>query len=196
MKRLSFIIVLFSLINTTTFAQTEESQLQLMIDEGVILMNQKEYVKADQKFTVVIDRLKPLPNKMAFFFGKNSFFLNEYKQSINWLSKYIQLKGTSGTFYEEAKLYLEQAEKKYLEANKDELAKIENDLSNDFDCYSQDKMRCPVCRGTGVRITKGIMGNTYETCPYSEGTGYLTCEEYNLYFKGKLKPKKIKNQEN
>ena len=196
MKKLSFIILLLSLASSMIYGQTKESQLQLMIDEGVILMNQKEYVKADQKFTVVIDQLKPLPNKMAFYFGKNSFFLNEYKQSINWLSKYIQLKGTNGTFYEEAKLYLEQAENKYLEANKDQLAKIEDDLTNDFECYSQDKMRCPVCKGTGVRITKGIMGNNYETCPYSGGSGYLTCEEYNLYFKGKLKPKKQEGQNN
>lgn len=169
--------------------QTKESQLQLMIDEGVIFMRQKEYQKADEKFTVVIDRLKPLPNKMAFYFGKNSYFLNEYKQSINWLSKYIQLKGTNGTFYEEAKLYLDLAEKKYLEVNKDRLAKLEDDFDNDFECYSQDKMTCPACKGTGVRITRGLMRDNYETCPFSGSDGYLTCEEYNLFLKGKLKPK-------
>ncbi|MGB3464501.1 MAG: hypothetical protein WBA74_04495, partial [Cyclobacteriaceae bacterium] len=155
--------------------------------------DKQQYTEANEKFIVVIDRLKPLPNKMAYYFGKNSFYLTEYKQSINWLSKYIQLKGTNGAFYDEAKRYLELAEQKYLERNKKELSEIEEDLSNEFDCYSKDKMTCPACKGSGVRITKGIMRNNYETCPYSGSDGYLTCEEYNLYLQGRLKPKPVNN---
>ncbi len=154
-------------------------------------MDQGEYQTANVKFKEVLTKAPVVPTDLTFYFGKNSFFLDEYKKSINWLSKYIQLKGTSGTFYEEAKLYLDLAEKKYLEANKDQLAELENDLENDFECYSQEKMTCPVCKGTGVRITRGIMRDNYETCPFSGADGYLTCEEYNLFLKGKLKPKKI-----
>ena len=177
-------------------AQTKESKLQLAIDEGIIAMNNQKYDLADQKFTTVIDQLKPLPSRLAFYFGKNSFFLKEYKQSINWLSKYIQLKGTNGVFYDEAKLYLELSEKKNIERNKAELTEIEETLDSEFECYSQDKMKCPACKGTGVLITKGILGNHYATCPYSGGDGYLTCQEYNLFLKGQLKAKNTAKKDN
>jgi len=194
MKKLTLIILLFKMFSFQVSGQTIESKLQLAIDEGIIAMNNKQFTEADKKFTLVIDQLNPLPSKIAFYFGKNSYFLNEYKQSINWLSKYIQLKGTNGMFYDEAKLYLELSEKKYLEANREQLAEIEENLDNEFECYSQDKMTCPACKGTGVLITKGIMRDHYETCPYSGGDGYLTCKEYNLFLKGKLK--RIKKTEN
>ncbi|MEL7148613.1 MAG: hypothetical protein AAFO69_19720 [Bacteroidota bacterium] len=177
-------------------AQTKESQLQLAIDEGIIAMNNQQYDAANTKFTKVIDELKPLPSKIAFYFGKNSFFLEEYKKSINWLSKYIQLKGTKGVYYEEAKLYLELSEKKYLELNKEELSEIEDNLDNQFECYSEDKMKCPACKGSGVLITKGALGNHYATCPYSGSDGYLTCQEYNLFLKGRLKTIKERQAEN
>lgn len=193
MKKLVFLFCILNLMAASLSGQTQESKLQLMIDEGVVLMNNQDYVKANEKFTQVIDQLKPLPSRMAYYFGKNSYFMAEYKQSINWLSKYIQLKGTAGPFYEESKRYLELAEQKYLQRNKKELAELEEDLSNEFECYSKDKMTCPACKGSGVRITKGIMGNHYETCPYSGADGYLTCEEYNLFLQGKLKPSPAKN---
>lgn len=195
--RYLFLLGCFLTMNAIELAaQTKESQLQLTIDEGIIAMNNQKYAIANEKFTTVIDQLKPLPSKIAFYFGKNSFFLNEYKQSINWLSKYIQLKGTKGVYYEEAKLYLELSEKKYLEINKETLTEIEESLDNDFECYSQDKMKCPACKGSGVLITKGALGNHYATCPYSGGTGYLTCKEYNLFLKGKLKTVKQRQAEN
>ena len=185
-----------ALSNSGLLAQTKDSQLQLTIDEGIIAMNNQQYALADEKFTTVIDQLKPLPSKIAFYFGKNSFFLNEYKQSINWLSKYIQLKGTNGIYYEEAKLYLELSEKKYLETNSEKLSEIEESLDNEFECYSEDKMKCPACKGSGVLISKGALGNHYATCPYSGSDGYLTCKEYNLFLKGKLKSVKEREAEN
>ncbi len=188
MKKIGFIFSIVLLLTFQLNAQTAESQLQLFIDDGVALMNQRSYAKANEKFQVVINQLKPLPSRIAFYFGKNSYFLGEYKQSINWLSKYIQLKGTSAPFYDEAKQYLSLSEKSYLEQNKSELSEIEEDLNSDFECYSQDKMVCPACKGTGVLITKGVLQNRYETCPFSGGDGYLSCTEYNLFLKGKLKP--------
>jgi len=188
MTRIVFLLILISFSSWKASAQTAESNLQLEIDDAVALMNQQSYKEASKKFQVVIEQLKPLPSRIAFYFGKNSYFTGEYKQSINWLSKYIQLKGTNAPYYDEAKKFLELSEKGYLDANKTKLTGIQEDLSNDFECSSQDKMVCPACKGTGVLITKKLLQNHYETCPFSGGDGYLTCSEYNLFLKGKLKP--------
>ena len=169
--------------------QGNDPKLQLYIDEGLELMQAKDYEAADQKFREVIDNLKPLPSRMAFFFGKNSYYLGKYKQSINWLNKYIQLKGADSQYYDAAKQFLQLAEEGYLASRSDELADISADLENDFDCYSDEFMVCPACKGSGVLIKQGAMENIYQTCPFSGGDGYLTCEEYNLYMKGKLEPK-------
>ena len=31
--------------------------------------------------------------------------------------------------------------------------------------------------------------NLQETCPFSDNKGFLTCDEYNLFLRGELKPK-------
>ncbi len=183
-----FLFVVLILFTGAKLSAQSDPKLQLYIDEGVALMEQGSYAEAEEKFIHVIDHLKPLPSNLAFYFGKNAYHLGNYKQSINWLNKYIQLRGVDSQFYQEAKKYLELSEVAFLEENKGEIQEISEGLDNDFDCYSQDKMICPACKGSGVLIRKGALENLYQTCPFSGGDGYLTCEEYNLYMKGKLKP--------
>lgn len=196
MRKILLLILISFNSYSVILAQENNPKLQLAIDEGIILMDKKLYPEANVKFTYVIDNLKPLPNRLAFYFGKNSYFLKEYKQSINWLSKYIQLKGTSGTYYEEAKLYLSLAEKAYVANNKPTLSGIQENLENDFECYSQTKMICPACKGSGVIITRDLLSNKYKTCPFSGDDGYLSCEEYNLFMRGKLiESRKVKKTE-
>ncbi|MCR9252233.1 MAG: hypothetical protein NXI20_17535 [bacterium] len=186
-KRILFILFIF-FWSSNLIAQDSDPKLQLYIDQGIELMQQEKYAEADEKFTFVLDNLRPLPSNVAFYFGKNSYHLNRYKQSINWLNKYIQLRGVDSQFYREAKKYLELAEQGFLTENETELNEINQDLENDFDCYSQEKMVCPACKGSGVLIKRGAMEDVYQTCPFSGGDGYLTCKEYNLYMRGKLKP--------
>ncbi len=182
-------IFIFALaISFTSYSQDDNPKIQLVLDQAIEAMNIGKYELAEQRFIEVIDNLKPLPSKVAYYFGKNAYLLGNHKQSINWLNKYIQLKGADSQFYAESKQYLALAEKAFLEANKAEITAINEDLGNDFECYSQDKMICPACKGSGVLIKKGAIENIYQTCPFSGGDGYLTCEEYNLYMRGELKP--------
>lgn len=160
------------------------------MDHGVDLMEQGKHEEAETEFLYVMKNLEAIPSDLAFYFGKNSYHLNKYKQSINWLNKYIQLKGTQGRYYKEATDYLHSAEENYLANSQKQSKQIEANLSGgEYDCGGLNKMICPVCRGEGVIIKRGPFELLYQTCPYSAGEPYLTCEEYNLFMKGELEPK-------
>ncbi len=168
----------------------DEAQLILIMDEGVGMMEAGNYEDADRKFKQVLRNMDVLPAEICFYFGKNSYFLDLHKQSINWLNKYIELKGTRGRFFEECVNYLNRAEQAFkLEADqnsrqvKDEFSKI-----NEFDCKGKTHFQCPLCKGEGVLIRPGKMNNTiYKTCPFCDGYGVLSCEKYKRYLKGELK---------
>lgn len=163
-----------------------ERELYQRLDKGEAYLKQGQYEEANQEFLYVMENMSSLPPKIAYFFGRNSFHLGRYKQSINWLNKYIQLQGTTAPYYEQAIAFLNQAEEKFIENNKSTDA--QNDLleASLFDCGGFDKMICPVCKGDGVIIKNSPFGKTYNTCHYCEGDAYLTCENYNLFMQGKL----------
>lgn len=170
--------------------QIPESEFLRRMDQGEQKMKQGKYAEAQKDFIFIIENKEVLPSNLAYFFGRNSYHLKEYKQSINWLNKYIQLKGTKGTYYEEAVSFLELSEENYMKLQKSKSKEMISEMaSKDYDCGGLDKMICPVCKGSGVIISSGPFDKIYKTCPYSQGEAYLTCEEYNLFMRGELSPK-------
>jgi hypothetical protein len=195
-----FILVLFS---TASLAQTtsqdyariaeqqRRAQIMQQLDSGVLLMDYGKYQAADQKFLYVLNNIRSVPSDLTFYFGKNSLYLGKYKQSIDWLNKYIQLKGSNGQFSNDAVVMLKQAEAEYLKEQSQQVAKAEQVLSNnyDIDCGPSGKVTCPVCKGNHVIIKPGPFGETYKTCPYCSENGTLNCDEYNKLLRGELKKK-------
>lgn len=170
--------------------QITEADFLKQMDDGEDLMKQGQYEAADEKFIFIIENMKVLPSEMGYLFGRNSFHLKKYKQSINWLNKYIQIKGTKGRYYEPAVKYLQLSESAYIEIQREKNKEMSNELvGEDYDCDGLENMICPVCHGSGVIIKQTYFDNVYKTCPYSAGTGRLTCEEYNLFMRGILEPK-------
>lgn len=170
--------------------QIRDSELRKLMDDGVSLMERGYYDSAQQKFKKVLLNMDKLPSDMAYFFGRNSFHIGKYKQSINWLNKYIQLKGTNGQHYEMAVKFLTLSEDEYLIIQRKQKTQLTTDLIEaEYDCGGLEKMLCPVCHGSGVIIKAGLFNDVYKTCPYSLSEGYLSCEEYNLFMKGDLEPK-------
>jgi len=160
------------------------------MDLGAELMAVGKYDSAQLLFQSVLQNMEKLPSEMAYYFGRNSYHIGKYKQSINWLNKYIQLKGTKGRFYEPAIQFLQYAEDEYLTIQRRRAKQVEIDIKNaEYDCGGLEKMLCPVCHGAGVVIQTGLFGEVYKTCPYSLGEGYLSCEEFNLFMRGDLEPK-------
>jgi hypothetical protein len=170
--------------------QMKKAALMREMDSGVYLMDVGKYALADAKFQYVLENVRSVPSDLTFYFGKNSFQMQKYKQSIDWLTKYIQLKGTNGQFSKEAVEWLKQAEAEYLKEKATASVKAQEVLSTsyDIDCGPAGKVTCPVCKGDHVVIKRGAFGDKYETCQYCDEHGWLTCDEYNRLLRGELKP--------
>ncbi|UXX78206.1 hypothetical protein N7E81_12645 [Reichenbachiella carrageenanivorans] len=162
------------------------------MDRGVEAMENGYYEAADQFFRDALSKMTKLPSNLAYYFGRNSYHLGKYKQAINWLNKYMELKGTTGQYYDEVSNYIELANEAFRKQREDEIDRTQKQLTTQgyFDCPS-DYMHCPLCNGTGVLITPGKFGAVYQTCPYSGLSGKLTCDEYNQYLRGELEKKKV-----
>src|SRR5262245_40056936 len=110
----SLLIIAFALLAIPSLAQDTEKEkirqlemqrghersrkVKVEIDSGAYYMDLEQYEKADEKFRFAFTNLRSIPSDLTFFFGKNSFYLGKHKQAIDWLTKYIQLKGTSGQY--------------------------------------------------------------------------------------------------
>jgi hypothetical protein len=169
--------------------QLRKTELLRQLDSGVYYMDVGEYLTADAKFRHVLENIKSVPSDLTFYFGKNSFFIEKYKQSIDWLNKYIQLKGTNGQYSQEAATLLKKAETEFVKEKATAVQKAEQVLSlnYDIDCGPSGKVTCPVCKGDHVIVKKNAFGSEYTTCPYCNEHGLLTCRDYNLLLRGELK---------
>lgn len=200
------LLFLFGVITFTVSAQDDRATAQQLraeqeqarraallrtMDEAVSQMNNGLYAEADEKFLHVLNNIRGVPSDLTFYFGKNSFYLKKFKQSADWLNKYIQLKGTTGQHYAEAVDLLKKAEVEVLNERAREASKVQEVLSQnyDIDCGPTGKVICPVCKGTTVIVKKGAFGNEYKTCNYCDKHGLLTCEEYNQLVRGELRPR-------
>jgi hypothetical protein len=169
--------------------QLKKTALLRELDSGVYYMDIGEHIAADKKFTYVLENIKSVPSDLTFFFGKNSFYLEKHKQSIDWLTKYIQLKGTNGQYSQEAADLLKKAEAEFVKEKATETKKATEVLSMnyDIDCGPSGKVTCPVCKGDHVIVKRNAFGSEYNTCPYCNEHGLLTCDQYNLLLRGELK---------
>ena len=172
-------------------ARAAEKQRLLMqtLDSAVVLMGLGEYETADKKFLHVLKNIKSVPSDLTYYFGENSYHLGLPRQSIDWLNKYIQLKGTTGKFSNDAVMYLKKAEAALVTVKSEEIKEASEILSRnyDIDCGPTGKVICPVCGGSTVIIKRSYLGDTYKTCTHCNKLGYLTCEEYNKLLRGEFK---------
>lgn len=203
MMKWGFLVALV-VVSVCAFAQTEQEKLrdvemqrqanrlrnlERQIDSVAQLIDQQQYAAADAKIVNILKTVRSVPSDLTFYLGKTSFYLQKYKQSVDWLNKYIQLKGTNGQFSEEAISLKTKGEVELLKEKQTEAKQAGELLSKDFDidCGPTGKVACPVCSGTTVIIKKTYLGETYKTCGYCNHTGALSCEDYNKLLKGQLK---------
>ena len=180
------IILIFTLIFIPNISFSQKSEVEVIED----LILEQKYFLADSILKEKILNNNRVSSELTFLFGKNSFFLEKYEQSINWLNKYLELKGESGIFSDESIKFLELSNSKNLIENSKNIENIYVELYsyNYIDCQNNRKV-CPICKGTSVMIIETDVSKIYKTCPFSDNKGFLTCDEYNLFLRGKLKPK-------
>ena len=95
------ITIFLLLLPLTVISQSYE----LQNIENLIL--EENYDLADSILKYKILNKKNVSSDLTFLFGKNSFFLEKYDQSINWLNKYLELEGDVGEFSDESIKFLE-----------------------------------------------------------------------------------------
>ena len=180
------IIIFFIPFFIPNISFSQKSEVKVIED---LILNQK-YLLADSILKEKILDNNRVSSELTFLFGKNSFFLEKYEQSINWLNKYLELKGESGIFSDESIKFLELSNSKNLIENSKNIENVYVELYsyNYIDCQNNRKV-CPICKGTSVMIIETDVSKIYKTCPFSDNKGFLTCDEYNLFLRGKLKPK-------
>lgn len=203
MKFLTTTLIIF--ITNVAIAQSEQEKLaaieqaraaekqrliMMKLDSAIALLSTAEYQQADEKFRMVLKNMKSIPSDFTYYFGENSFHLGQNRQAIDWLNKYIQLKGTTGKFSEQAAEYLKKAEAALLADRKIEAQQATEILSRNFDidCGPTGKVICPVCAGSTVVVKRSYLGESYKTCAYCNKLGYLTCDDYNKLLRGQLNP--------
>ena len=179
MKKLFFFILIISNLSNAQ---------DVRLIEDLIL--EKKYEDADKLLKEYILEEDKVSSEITFLFGKNSYFLKKYNQSINWLNKYLELKGLDGKYSDETIKFLELSNTKLLiETEKDiENVYVELFSYNYVNCQNNRKL-CPICDGSSVMIIENEIQKIYKTCPFSDNKGFLTCDEYNLFLRGELKPK-------
>lgn len=180
------IILIFILIFIPNISFSQKSEVKVIED----LILEQKYFLADSILKEKILNNNRVSSELTFLFGKNSFFLEKYEQSINWLNKYLELKGESGIFSDESIKFLELSNSKNLIENSRNIENVYVELYsyNYIDCQNNRKV-CPICKGTSVMIIETDVSKIYKTCPFSDNKGFLTCDEYNQFLRGKLKPK-------
>ncbi|GHN02986.1 hypothetical protein WSM22_44750 [Cytophagales bacterium WSM2-2] len=203
LKRLLSILFLLGCVHTFAQSQYEKDKIRelemarqadrtrkitMKIDSAVRLSDEGHYEAADAKFREVLKTIKSVPSDLTFHFGKNSFLMGKYRQSVDWLNKYVQLKGTQGQYSEQAIEWLGKAETELLKEQEKESKRAAEILSGDYyiDCGPTGKVICPTCKGSTVVVKKNYFGDVYKTCPSCSKKGYLTCDDYNKLLKGKL----------
>ena len=192
-QHLVFTALLFIFVCQSTFVKSQgimKRDALTAMDKGVDAMNNGYHEAADQFFRDALSKFNKLPSNLTYYFGRNSYHLGKYKQSISWLNKYLALKGTAGQYHEEVSKYLDLSNEAFKKQREAEVGRTIKQLTTKgyFDCAS-DYVRCPICNGTGVLITPGKFGAIYQTCPYSGLSGKLSCDEYNDYLNGELEKK-------
>ena len=167
-----------------------QRKVTMAIDSAVRLSEEGRYEEADARFKKVLKAIRSVPTDLTYHFGRNSVFMGNFKQSVDWLNKYIQLKGTGGQYSEDAVTWLKKAEEELLKEKEVEAKLAQQVLSSDYtiDCGPSGRVVCPVCKGTTVIMKKDYLGTKYSTCGYCKTKGYLECEDYNKLLKGQLKP--------
>ena len=192
------ILILLGLVRfSTAWGQETPEEVSVMngedlqeMDRGVELMNQGEFARANSHFMRVLANVSVVPADLCFYFGKNSYHLQKYQQSKDWLTKYMELKGTAGRFFDQAAEYLKlaQADEAATTAEPSAVAEAPaKPKAVTVDCGEVPYVRCPVCDGRGVIIKPGKLGTLmYQTCPYSDESGRMSCADYKKYLRGEL----------
>lgn len=191
-RRVFFIGVIFLFFASPVFGQVKPNLggATRLMNSALAEMEKGDFEKANAFFRQIIENNLSIPPEMPYFFAETLFQLGQYDNSLNFLTKYLEINGFKGDNYEAAK-----ALEAKLNAN---MAAIYNCKLCDnrgyrylncstcegerqikqacMYCKARGMVGCTKCRGSGLVTKKNVFNIVeYYECEKCSGDGKHTC---------------------
>lgn len=155
-------------------------------------IERNDYETANSIFRNLIDSGQPLPEEMPYLFAETLYELKQFDNSANFLNKYLELTGFTGSHYEGAQELQKRLEGPISEIQQCQLCdrrgysykecftcegkrQIEQNCSY---CKAKGVVGCSRCSGSGMITRMNIFKIVeYFECEKCAGKGRLTCPE-------------------
>lgn len=195
--RIHLPLVLFSFVISFAFCQVSLAQIgpnlgqaDQWMKSAKAAIERNDYETANSIFRNLIDSGQPLPEEMPYLFAETLFELKQYDNSANFLNKYLELTGFTGSSYKGAQELQKRLEAPLADILQCQLCdrrgyryktcftcegkrQIEQDCHY---CKAKGVVGCSRCSGSGMITRMNIFKIVeYFECERCDGKGRLTC---------------------
>ncbi len=141
------------------------------------------YDAAIETFRHLLTPQKLLPDELAFYFGKSLYHEGNHKHvAIDFLKKYLILRGDTARYYDETMTMLkamgEYKEKQTKDKSKDTRTSAQKQLDK---CKENTHTVCPICNGKNTLVSPTAFGSSFRECNYCDERGLMPCNNYSKY---------------
>ncbi|WP_245786786.1 tetratricopeptide repeat protein [Algoriphagus aquimarinus] len=190
-------LLLLSFVFTLAFGQVTLAQIGPNLGQtdhwmkgAKAAIERNDYETANSIFRNLIDSGQPLPEEMPYLFAETLFQLKQYDNSANFLNKYLELTGFTGSHYKGAQELQHRLETPLKEIQECQLCdrrgyryqtcftcdgtrQIEQECHY---CKAKGVVGCSRCNGSGMITKMNIFKIVeYFECERCSGKGRLTC---------------------
>jgi hypothetical protein len=195
MKRIACIgLLLIAWLSSTAFAQNlqnnPELELRRLLSQAQQQMMDNEYEAANQTFRRLLKLQTKIPADVSYLFAETLYMIGQYKNSENFLKKYLDLTGVNGDYFKKATELQGLLKERMTVSKTCMLCDVNGYITKQCDlcsgsgtqirdcnfCKGRGHVMCQLCAGEGVRITRSAFGDrSYESCGRCSAKGYHTC---------------------
>lgn len=189
-----FIIIIITALSysPTVFAQQQDpaSQLRQLFNVAQAQMQKNDYEAANKTFRQILSLKTKIPADVSYLFAETLYMIGQYKNSRNFVEKYIELTGRGGEYYTKAVELQDLLDEKmsvnktcvlcdvngYVKQTCEQCNGKGTEIRACNTCKGRGHVMCQLCAGEGVRITRNAFGErNYESCTRCASKGYHDC---------------------
>ncbi|MDH5368292.1 MAG: hypothetical protein OEW67_15040 [Cyclobacteriaceae bacterium] len=191
--KLLFLIIYFITPSFSIDAQQSRTNFELSqkMNRAIELIEKEDYHTANTVFRNILATEKVLPTNLSYYFSLTLYHIEQYRNSHNFLEKYLNLTGKAGDFYDQSIQLQKLLENAFTDIKNCDLCDIngyqfmtcsvckgnKNTIEDCSKCRSAGIISCQKCKAEGVVITIDSFGeHNYQTCDRCLGKGIHTCD--------------------
>jgi len=176
---LIFLIITAVFQRLTANEAVIEPSVQSMFEIGKQQVQKGEYEDATNTFLSLLTPKKLMPDELAFYFGKSLYHKGNNKRvSIDFLKKYLSLRGDTAKHYDETIAMLKAMGEYKEDKAKDTRTTAQKQLDK---CRENSYTVCPICHGKNTLTSPTAFGSSFRECNYCDKRGLMPCENYSKY---------------